>query len=246
MSRKYRNPPIIEAVCEFRLPSDSKWDLTIPGLIYERVSSDFPNKEQRLVQEVEITQGPQGVQQQIRSSERVLFLTDNRKTLIQLGPHLLAVSCLKPYPTWDGFKPKIEKAFSALTDTVDVKGLQRIGLRYINRIEIPGKPIRLEDYFEFYPFLGRNLPQNMESFMIQCLLPFFDRRDSCRIQLTNALAENPDNIGFLLDLDYFLARSQDVLANDALKWVESAHQKVEEIFEGCITERLKEIFQEVK
>ena len=43
-----------------------------------------------------------------------------------------------------------------------------------------------------------------------------------------------------------LAQPQTVSANQALEWVEEAHQKVEGIFEGCITERLREIFQEVK
>lgn len=245
MSRKYVNSPIIEAVCEFRLTPDSKWDLTIPGLIYEKVSNEFPNKEPRLIQEVEITQGPQGIQQQIRTSERILFLTNDRKTFIQVGPHLLAVNCLKPYPTWDGLKPMIEKAFRALINTIEVKGLQRIGLRYINRIEIPSLLVKLEDYFGFYPFLSLNLPQNIENFVVQCLLQFFDRRDSCKVQLTNAVPERSDNFSFLLDLDYFLAQPQTVLANQALQWVESAHQQVEAVFEGCITERLREIFQEV-
>lgn len=246
MRRKYLNPPIIEAVCEFRLAHDSKWDLTIPGLVYEKVTNEFPNKEQRLIQEVEFTQSPQGIQQQIRTSERVLFLTNDRKTFIQVGPHFLAINCLKPYPTWEGFKPWIEKAFSTLIETVDVERLQRIGLRYINRIEIPSRSIDLDNYFEFRPFLGQNLPQNMENFIVQCLLPFFDGRDSCKVQLTNAVPERPDNISFLLDLDYFLAQAQTVSANQALEWVEDAHQKVEEIFEGCIAERLREIFQEVK
>ena len=83
MRRKYRNPPIIEAVCEFRLAPDSKWDLTIPGLVYEKVSKEFPNKEQRLIQEVEITKGSQGIQQQIRTSERILFLNSDRKSLFK-------------------------------------------------------------------------------------------------------------------------------------------------------------------
>jgi len=246
MSKRYANPPIIEAVCEFRLTPDSKWDLTIPGLIYEKVSKEFPNKEQRLIQEVEITQSPQGIQQQIQTNERILFLTDDRKTFIQVGPHLLAINCLKPYPTWDGFKPRIENAFSALTDTVDVKGLQRIGLRYINRIEIPGQSVNLDDYFEFRPFLGQNLPQNVANFIVGCLLPFFDERDACRIRLTNAVPEKPESTAFLLDLDYFLAQPRAVSANQALEWVESAHQQVEEIFEGCITECLRKVFQEVK
>lgn len=246
MAKKYANPPLIEAVCEFRLTSDTAWDLTIPGLMYEKVEKEFPNKEQRLIQEVEIIQSPQGMQQQTRTVERVLFLTSDRKIFIQAGPHLLAVNCLKPYPTWNGFKPRIESAFRSLTEIVDIKGLQRIGLRYINRIEIPAPSINLEKYFEFRPFLGQKLPQNMVDFIVGCVWHFSNGRDSCRVQITNALPEKPDHSAFLLDLDYFLAQPKAISVKQALEWVEEAHQKVEEVFEGCIAEPVREIFQEVK
>jgi hypothetical protein len=61
VGRRYAAPPLIEAVCELRLTPDTQWDLTIPGMIYEKVKDDFPNREQRLAQEVEIEQGPQGM-----------------------------------------------------------------------------------------------------------------------------------------------------------------------------------------
>ncbi len=251
MGRKYRNPPIIEVVCEFRLTPDTKWDLTIPGMIYEKISNDFPNKEQHLAQDFEITRGPQGLQQLTRTSERVWFLTGDRLTFIQLGTHYLAVNRLAPYPSWEGFKPSIESAFNALTSTVDeIKGIQRIGLRYINRISIPVETIKLEDYFEYYPYLGQNLPQNLQNFSVQCLLPFFDGRDSCKVQLAMALGlyqtSQQDKPGILLDLDYFLAKPQTVSTDHALEWVETAHQRVEEIFEGCITDRSRELFEEEK
>lgn len=247
MGRKYANPPLIEAVCEFRLTPDSKWDPTIPGLMYEKVRGEFPNKEQRLIQEVELTQDSQGMRQQLRTSERAWFLSDDRKTFVQIGTRLLAINRLKPYISWAEFRPKIEKAFETLLDTADdAKGLQRIGLRYINRIEIPGASVDLDDYFEFRPFLGSNLPRSMASFIVGCLLPFFDGRDSCRVQLTNAVPEDYGNSAFLLDLDYFLDRPQAVPENEVLEWVETAHERVEELFEGCIKDSLREIFQEVE
>lgn len=246
MGKKYANPPIIEAVCEFRLTSDSKWDLTIPGLVYEKVSKEFPNKEERLIQKIEATHSPQGKKEQISREERILFLTNDRKTFIQIGSHLLAINCLRPYPTWNGFKPKIENGFNTLANIVDIKGLQRIGLRYINRIEIPGPSVNLDDYFGFRPFIGRNLPQVMENFIVGCKFPSSDEQDICRVQLTNATPEKPGNSAFLLDLDYFLSRPQAVSPDKALEWVQMAHQQVENIFEGCITDHLREVFQEVK
>lgn len=247
MGRKYLNPPIIEAVCEFRLTPDSKWDLTVPGLLYEKIQDEFPNKEQRLIREMDLDlKSLQVITPQVHTSERILFLTEDKKMFVQMGSHLLSVNCLKPYPTWERFKPTIEKAFRAIIGIFEVKGLQRIGLRYVNRIEIPSQSVKLEDYFDFYPFLGQKIPQLITTFIVGCVLLFFDGRDLCKVQLTDAAPEKPDNSAYLLDLDYFLAQPQLVSIDKALEWIEGAHQQVEEIFEGCINDRLREIFQEIK
>jgi uncharacterized protein (TIGR04255 family) len=240
---KYQNPPFIEAVCEFRLPPDSKWDLTVPGLIYERVSGTFPNKEQQAIQEIEIKPTVKGLEQQVRTEDRVLFFSSDRKTVIQVGPAVLAINALKPYPSWESFKPRIEEAFAALTGVVNVRGFQRIGLRYINVVEIPGKLVRLEDYFDFYPFLGSNLPQDLAGFLVGCVLPFLGGRDLCRLQISNAVPGRADVNAFLLDLDYYLATPQAVRMTEALDWIENAHQQVESVFEGCLTESLRKIFR---
>lgn len=246
MGRKYANPPVIEAVCDFRLTPDTMWDLTIPGLVYEKLKEQFPHREQRIIQEVEITTGPEGLQQHIRHSERIMLFSEDRRMFVQLGPHLLAVNSLRPYPTWAGFKPKIEEAFRSLSLTVEIKGLQRIGLRYINRIEIPGSS-KLEDYFQFYLFLGPQLPKDMTSFIAGGEFAYANGRDRCKVQLTAPVPSSfPEHVALTLDIDYFLAQERGIETQEAMDWVEEAHGRVEEVFEGCISDRLRELFQEVK
>jgi uncharacterized protein (TIGR04255 family) len=50
----------------------------------------------------------------------------------------------------------------------------------------------------------------------------------------------------MLDIDYFLANPRAVDISDALSWVEEAHGRVEEVFEGCITDRLRAMFEEAR
>ncbi len=208
--RRYVKAPILEAVCEFRLSPDSKWDLTIPGLLYEKLSSEFPNKEQRILQDIEITQAAQGMQQQIRSSERILFLSPDRKTFVQVGPQLLSVNRLRPYISWEQFKPAIQIAFQSLSNTIDVPRIQRIGLRYINRIEIPQKNFLLETFFDLYPYLGKGLPQGHANFFVGCTFEFRNRQDLCKVQLTDTVPEAKDASAFILDIDYFLGEPNSV------------------------------------
>lgn len=247
MGRKYAKPPIIEAVCEFRLTPQTQWDLTVPGLLYERLKHEFPHKEQRVLQEVELTQGPEVIQQQIRTGERLLFFTGNKRILVQVGTRLLAVHALAPYPNWEGFKPRIETSFKSLQDTVSILWVERISLHYINRIKIPHQHPKLDEYLEFYPFIGSRLPTDTTSFLMGVEFSYTDGRDRCRVQLAPIpKSETEGEAAFILELEYFLARPGEVEAANALVWVEEAHSRVEEVFEGCITDNLRRLFEEVK
>lgn len=246
MTKRYAKPPIIEAVCEFRLTPECTWDLTIPGLIYEEVRNNFPIKEQSSVQELESSQGGPEARPQTRTTERILFLTSDRKTFIQVGPRLLAINTLRLYPSWKGFKPKIEIGFRALTKKVEVQGLQRIGLRYINLIEVPGKSFNLIEFFDFRPLLGERLRKRaLSGLIVGCLLPSSDGHDVTKVQLMNTGAAKEDATEFLLDIDHFTARAGLVSPDQAMQWVEKAHEQVEEVFEDCITEKLRETFEEL-
>jgi uncharacterized protein (TIGR04255 family) len=50
------------------------------------------------------------------------------------------------------------------------------------------------------------------------------------------------NAGYILDLDYYLAQPKAVSLEDALKWADTAHEEVENIFESCIKDPLRIIF----
>jgi uncharacterized protein (TIGR04255 family) len=242
VSKKYSNPPLIEAVCEFRLTPNTPWDITIPGLLYEQLKVAFPNREQRVVQEVVYVPSPQGLQQQIQIGERIFLFSAEKRLFVQIGPRVLTLNVLKPYPNWNGFRPKIEKVWQSLMHTVEVKGVERIGLRYINKIELLKWSGKLEDYFEFYLFLGKRLPQTMASFIAAVELPYANDRDRCRVQLMDAPFDPPNQKAFFLDIDYFLTQPQAVDTAATLEWVEEAHRQAEEVFEGCINDRLRNLF----
>jgi len=245
MGRKYKNPPVVEALCEFRFDPGSPWDLAIPGLVYEKVQGEFPKRRQAKVFEASISGGPEGIEQQVKTTDRMQFLRHDEKALIQVGPNLLAVNHLKPYPSWQEFLPLIQQGFDAYFAAANPKSIQRIGLRYINRIEIAGERVELADYFEFRPFVGPRLPQDYGPFVVGIQIPFEDSRDLLRLQLESATVETPGTVAVMLDLDYFLAQPGGVSQDDVFKWTEIAHAHVEEVFEACITDRLRQVFEEV-
>jgi uncharacterized protein (TIGR04255 family) len=239
---KYKNPPIVEAICEFRFSKETKWDPTISGSVYEKVKDKFPNKESRLEQQMILKAEETGFNQNMVSSQRALMLSQDRSSLIQVGQHLLSINHLKPYAGWEHFRPKIKMAYDTLGGITEINGIDRMALVYIDRIEIPGKRIELEEYFKFYPQLGPELPHDHMNFMVGVEFPYHDNRDFCKIQLTAAMATKKDHLALLLTTEYYLARQKAIPPENALDWMEEAHTTVQRLFKGCITEKLEDVF----
>lgn len=246
MGRKYKNPPIIEALCEFRFDPASPWDLTIPGRLHERIKDAFPTVRQGKAFESSIRAGPEGVRQQLIETERGQFLRADEKALVQVGPHLLVINHLRPYPTWETFLPLIDSTLEAYREVAHPKAFQRIGLRYVNRVDFPSAAVNLEDYFEFYPFVGPELPQTFGPFMVGIQIPYDGGRDVLKLEMTTVAAEAPAAASFVLSLDYFLARPGEVDFASALQWVRDAHERIECVFEGSIKDALRLQFEEIR
>ncbi len=115
MGKKYKDPPLVEALCEFQFISEPSWDLTVPGLIYERVKENFPDKHQQIGISMQFRPTEEGVEQKVEPNPpRIQFYKSDKTALIQVAQDLFVINQLKPYPTWGNFKPMIINGFNVL------------------------------------------------------------------------------------------------------------------------------------
>jgi uncharacterized protein (TIGR04255 family) len=245
---KYNNPPIVEVVCEFRFTPSPSWDAAVPGLIYAHLSTDYPKRKRLRAFESQVNPAQGGFQQQVQMADRVQFFREDEKAFIQIGTDFLAINHLAPYPSWEEFRPIVQQGFKAYQDIAKPPGLVRAGLRYINVINLAGEKISLKDYFKFYPEFGQVIPEVAE-FMMGAVSTFENGRDALRLQMANTDEVNADGakahvLHLLLDMDYFLVQPQSVLIENALNWVDSAHDHILKTFETCLTNNLREIFNQ--
>jgi uncharacterized protein (TIGR04255 family) len=241
---KYHKPPIIEVVAEFRFVPSEPWDLTVPGLVYDLLREQFPGKRLLKVLEGEAAAGVSGIHQEFRLSDRMQFLRKDEKAFIQVGPDLVAINHLAPYPTWEGFMPLVRNAFDAYRKVAHPRGVRRIGLLYLNQIAIPGSFHELGDYLDFRPHVGPRLPWSIGRFLVVAESSYDQDRDILRLRLTSG--DESIATGTLvarLDLDYFTAQPETVPLDSALDWIERAHSRVQEAFESCVTDRLRALFE---
>lgn len=241
--RKYKAPPLVEAVCEFRVPADVVWDIAMPGLFYEKVRDLYPDRKTRIVPGVEVTQEKDSLTQRLMAAEHLTFHAPEGTKFLQVGPRVVSAHCLPPYPSWQGFRPTVEKCYGSLLELAELKTLQRIGLRFVNRTELEKETVELTDYFAYGPLIGDALPQAIGPTQVTTLFPFQEDRDLCRVVFSTGVPTESQKQSFVLDIDYFLNKPGAVKAAEALDWVEVAHTTVEQLFEGCLTDRLREVFQ---
>jgi len=240
--REYDEPPLIEAACEFRFPPDSDWDNTIPGRLYERIEQKFPNK--RSGKHVNIRLGIEEEQfhPSFDARDRTIFSNEEETQVVQLLPRVLTVHRLPPYTSWDAFQPLVIEVLGACFDLVDVERLHRASVRYRNHIEFPNE-ISIEDYFDFYPYLGENFPQGVGAFISGVEFP---RNDDglLRVELTSVAPEEDDtNLAVRLDLTCARLKALDVeTMGDVETWLDGAHDDIEDFFEGAIRDPLRENF----
>lgn len=243
MSKRYKNSPIIEALCEIQFEPSAGWDLTVPGLIYEEIKDTFSKRLQLQPPQISLNDiDTMEITGQIVPLMR--FQRTDDLALIQIGPNLLTVNYLKPYSSWEEFFPLIERGLTTYRKVVNPNGIQRITLRYINRIEIP-TPIILEKYFEFRPFIAKKL-QTINAFIAGIQIPYQDNRDILNIQLSSMPDVSPDKAAILLDLSYLLVNPGAITWDVVSEWIQVAHESIEEMFEASITEDLRLIFEEIK
>ncbi len=243
---RYKSPPVVEALCELFLIG-SIWDDTVLGTFYERIKDQFPKKRQlqQFEAQVEIA-GTGGATAGVRQGQpRMQFLTESGNRLVQVAENLLVVNQLTPYPHFEEWEPFVYSTLTIYRKLANPKAISKIGMRYINRVVIPKPRIQMEDYFKIYPQLPNGMGDEHGAFMVRVELPFIEKDHSVLMTFGTTPPQREQEIAYMLDLYDKAPLSKTTLNFDQLELqVRTAHQNIETAFEGSITDRLREVFEQ--
>ncbi len=236
---RYRKPPLIEALCEFGFQETGIPSNIILGKLYEQIEDEFPTIETHRGIDVESeddTPSPAIVME-----ERTRFVNRDGTRLIQVGPGLLVANQLKPYKDYQSFRAFIQRTMDVYYKVARPEGLRHIGLRYINRVEMRlGQP--LEEVFH----IGFSIPDIFETFpdpyLLRMEFTYCEERDNLVIMLATAPPEENSLNAVILDFDYVLVRP-DEIGEGLLKWMDEAHERIEDAFHACLTESVLDSFE---
>ncbi len=238
---KYPNPPIQEAICEIHFALPAPLGQEAISRIQPRWRHLYPAQEIVAERTVQFHLSVDRMQTDSRETgHKLIARSEDKQKLAQLGPAFLVVNRLRRYVGWEEeFRDTILERFGEVQAEYGIHSVQRIGLRYINKIDLPEATPRWGDWFKiplpvpshlgvqggvFQTHFRQSLTEETE-----CILNF------------GTLAPPPQNLApVMLDIDV-VWRGQ-ITASEVASKLEAVHDPHRELFEAYLLDSTRKLF----
>lgn len=247
--RVYKNPPIAEATCEFQFAPIDNWTLAHAGLFLERVKGRYAGKprEQRLLQ----VEGNQLANlagalptASVREVTKVQIPSEDGSKMVAVGPGVLSVHVMKPYSGWENFRPQIAEALETCQEIAQPTGIRRIGIRYINVLDLPTPESEPMEYIAAPPTTKAGIDGRLDTFVIHHEYTYADEPIRLLVNIAKVkIAQDSNKTSYMLDLDVVREWQSDPLPlTRAMSMVDKLRSVERDAFEAHITPKARELF----
>ena len=173
------------------------------------------------------------------------FKSADNKHIAQFNRDGFVFSRLEPYQTWEQLYDEGLRLWRVYVELAQPVEFHRIGLRYINRIQLPPDELRFEDYMEPAPVPPKSLSLPFHNFMHQDTLAVPELPYSISVIRTIQRPTPPGTQGLslILDIDAFTTQGfemGDVALEQRLlemRWLKN------KVFFGSVTPNALNLFQ---
>lgn len=244
---KYNHPPVTEAVIELRFKDSVNQDI-LKKIATKLNNKFYPNSKENVEINFNVEIGnPDGGD---KSSAQLTpngyrLSSEDQADVALITSQAFTIARLAPYPGWDTFFDKFAAAWKTWKGIVKVQEISRVGIRYINRIDIPlngTKNIELGDFLNFISIncFFQTIP------MSDYLIKITKETESPLWAATVISAPHPspllETISLILDIDIY--RTEEIPLNDIelFKMLTEARDIKNSIFTQCITKKTEELF----
>jgi uncharacterized protein (TIGR04255 family) len=244
MAQRYKRPPITEAVVEIRVENQISREV-IDGL-QKKLLAEYPAPpEQGVLWNFEVGEAATKFEQQFQAHK---LSSHDGTDVVTIGLNVIATSRLAPYEGWEPFIARARDNWDVWKRAVGYQKIVRIGVRYVNRIDIPNPTdvgISVGSYLKFFPvlptfFSARQL--SMDNFAINCSVPL--GVEGCNLVLNASSAPSPlvKTTSFILDLD--VSRMADLPQKEEDVWslIDRIRDLKNQVFENCVTDQARQLF----
>ena len=236
--------PIVESVIDMRIASDVKWDEIALKKDLQNRLKDYPKIEELREFRYHVSAG-QGSDQQGKHKAEDLGCVGLKLSsadgfhIVQFNQGAFIFSRLKPYQDWNQFTGEALRLWKVYREIFRPVTVQRLGVRFINRIPVQSDFTDLGDYYNSAPkeLAGLNWPQG--GFFTHDVFQVPETDYAVNLNKTRVPPNGGDKEhGLVLDIDVysqnpFTYTDEELKAHlNKMRWVKN------KVFFTCITFKL--------
>ena len=242
----YHRPPIVEAVIERRFSNPI--DFSVVNDLRRKFELDYPAVSQTA--EFTLAMNVEGATPEVRQNQLGYRMVSQSGTdIVMASTQAIAFARLAPYSGWKVFSAAAAEVFRTTKGVTGYVPLARIGVRYINRLDLRAKETeglptgtRTGDYLLVRPEYPDSLMPFTRGFTLQCV---FDAQvEDCTGTMTVATVPSPVPLHTSIVLDIDIGRAVHVPQSerDIQQLLDLIRVEKNRIFENSITDRARELF----
>jgi uncharacterized protein (TIGR04255 family) len=242
-----RNAPIVEAVIDFRARPNVIWDQErIAAVVRERLK-EFPEVQPLRGWEQQFQTEPgktiEGSTRDLGWIGMILKSTDNLR-VAQIHREGVSYSRLKPYPNWSIFSREAVELWELYRELTGPLEISRIGVRYINRIDIPITGADLGKYFRQPPQSPPGVTIPFSHFVYSDVFSIVEMECSIRLVRTIQPPLPPVNTspGLIVDIDVSTTKALPTDDDIVVQRLTEMRWWKNKIFFATITDNLQRQF----
>lgn len=245
----FNNAPITEALLDIQATLDPDVDLTTLARFHDEVRDRFPIRHEQSWFELQVAAEEDAALQVSQSggvNGYLLLTSDSNPTkVVQVRRNGFTFSKLKPYESWTKFRDEARELWQQYSNVARPMAVTRLGLRNINRIELPVPFRNSSEYFLTGPDVGPGIPHGVSSFFMRLVMPQVESSAIAVVTMAmDASQASTTSLPVVFDIDVSM---EDVMydpASDEL-WTsfEELRRIKNTIFFNSITDATKELFR---
>lgn len=244
----YDHAPIVEAIIDIQVRFGVAPSQDALRNLSAQWKGRFPTSADLNLSQVTVGFGA-AVPPQVQSSSTPLgfrLATSTTDRVLQVQTRGLTFSHFAPYTDWKSFSGEFLKLWGTYCDELNPVAVTRIAVRYINQIVIPEPRFEASDYFQLYPEIPKQLPQqDVTGLFMQLQMPQLDISPTAMANINfGSGTRTPDGRpAFLLDFDVYVTIDVAPRAEAVTNLLMTLRGRKNDLFEGCITDKTRELIK---
>lgn len=238
--------PIVEASLGINVTLPDSIDNDKLASFQERLGGRYPTKEVRMMWsgQVEIKPGSPPTTTGAGGPTGYLFRSADGTQAVQALRQGFSFSRFRPYQDWETFSREARDLWSRYAALTKPEKVTRIGLRYINRLELPLPFHDFKEYLLTLPEIAPGLPQGLSGFFFRVVIPIEKAEAFATITETIVEGEEPKGVvPVILDIDVFRMGAFPIVVEKLWSAFDRLRELKNDIFFKTITDKAKDLFK---